>query len=134
MDQQQKVILIEDDEFIRELYVSEMQNAGLIAEGYATGNEGLKALDSNRYDLALLDIMLPDTNGLEILKYIKQNPAIKDLKCVILTNLGQEEVIQEGFALGAHGYMIKANYNPDQVIAKVKEYLKGRIDTPPTNI
>lgn len=126
-----RILLIEDDEFIRDLYVTELTSAGLVVDSFGTGREGIKAIDENHYDLALLDIMLPDTNGLEILKHIKSSSKSKDTKCVMLSNLGQEEVIKEGFALGAQGYMIKVSYNPDQVVEEVKNFLSGKVGTPP---
>ena len=119
-----KVILVEDDELIRELYQSELTNAGLEVDAFANGNSAIASLDQKTYDLALLDIMLPDTNGLTILKHIKENPKTKDLKAVLLTNLGQESVIKEGFALGAEGYLIKVSLNPDQVVQEVKKFLQ----------
>lgn len=122
---EKKILLIEDDELIRQMYAAELSNAHFKVTEAATGEEGLKALQQNQYDLLLLDIMLPGTNGLEILKQIKQNPQTKTLKVVLLTNLGQETVIKQGFELGAIGYLIKAAYNPDQIIQEVKNFLAG---------
>lgn len=122
---EKKILLIEDDELIRQMYASELTKANFKVTEAATGDEGLKALQQNQYDLLLLDIMLPGTNGLEILKQIKQNPQTKNLKVVLLTNLGQEAVIKQGFELGAIGYLIKAAYNPDQIVQEVKNFVEG---------
>ncbi len=127
-----RVLLVEDDELIRELYQSELTNAGLEVDAFANGNSALEALKTKQYDLALLDIMLPDTNGLTILKHIKETLQTKNLKVVLLTNLGQESVIKEGFALGAAGYLIKVSLNPDQVIKEVQKFLEPEQSTIPT--
>lgn len=119
-----KILLIEDDELIRQLYIAEFNKAGFEVSDFASGEEGLKALQQNQFDIVLLDIMLPGTNGLEILKRIKQDPMTKNTKVVLLTNLGQEFIIKQGFDLGAIGYLIKSAYNPDQLIQEVKNFIE----------
>lgn len=124
MDQPKKIILIEDDEFIRDIYQKELEKAGFPTDAFSRGQDGLQSLLKNHYDLLLLDIMLPDINGIEILKKIKQDSHFKDLKIVLLTNLGQDNIIKEAIALGANGYLIKLSYTPDQVINEVKNFLE----------
>lgn len=121
-----KVILVEDDEFIREIYTRQLKLEGIEAVAYANGKDGMAAITQGQVDLVLLDIMLPDTNGLEILKTIKQTETLKQIPVVMLTNLGQDEVIREGFRLGAAGYMVKAAYNPDQIIDEIRNILEGK--------
>lgn len=118
------IILIEDDDLIRELYTTELKSAGFTVDSFASGTEGLKALENNGYYCLLLDIMLPDTNGIEILKKIRKNPKLENLKVIMLTNLGQDSVIKEGMNLGAIGYLIKLAYNPDQMIEEIKKLLQ----------
>jgi two-component system, OmpR family, response regulator ResD len=126
-----KILLIEDEDYIRDLYKRQLDNAGLSTDAFATGQEGLAAITKNHYDLLLLDIMLPDTNGLQILKEVKQNPATKTTTVVLLTNLGQDVIIKEGFELGAEGYLIKASLTPNQVVQEVKNALAKKQSTPP---
>ena len=71
---EKKILLIEDDLFIREMYESELKRAGYKITACSLGEDGIKALQKDRFDLVLLDIMLPGVNGLDILKQIKQNP------------------------------------------------------------
>src|SRR5258708_18596785 len=118
-----KLALIEDEEFIRDLYKRQLDLANLPTDAFANGQEGLRALQTGTYDLLLLDIMLPDTNGLEILKQIKQNPKINKLPVVLLTNLGQDVIIKEGFALGAEGYLIKSSLTPSQIVQEIKNII-----------
>jgi DNA-binding response OmpR family regulator len=126
MDQanQKRIILIEDEDFIRDLYVRQLNLAGLKTDGFGSGNEGLQAIQKEHYDILLLDIMLPDINGLEILKQVKQTEATKSLPVILLTNLGQDTIIKEGFELGAEGYLVKAAYTPDQIVQEVKNVLQ----------
>lgn len=120
-----KILIIEDDDLIRELYADQLKISGLQVSDYASGKTGLEALKQQKYDLVLLDIMLPDINGLEILKQIKQDNELKSIPVVLLTNLGQDSVIKEGFKLGADAYLVKIAYNPDQIVKEVKSILAG---------
>ncbi len=119
------ILLIEDDEFIRDIYTGELIKNGFEVDSVGTGQEGLDKLSQNKYDLLLLDIMLPDINGLEILKKVKQSPATAGLKTILLTNLGQDAIIKQGFKLGADKFLVKMANNPDQIIAEVKNCLVG---------
>lgn len=118
-----KILVVEDDNLIREMYLDELTRAGFLVSVAASGEEGLKILQQNQFDLALLDILLPGINGLEVLKQIKQNPQTQHLKVVLLTNLGQEATIKEGFKIGALGYLIKSAYNPDQIVQEIKGFI-----------
>lgn len=134
-----KILLVEDEDFIRELYQRQLTKAGFMVKTAADGTTALNDLGSESYDLILLDIMLPEMNGLQILREFKtKNPNSKTV-VILLTNLGQEAVIKEGFELGAQAYLIKASYTPDQVVSEVKNALAGQpaggpppVNTPPT--
>lgn len=125
-----KILLVEDEDFIRELYVRQLTGASFSVKFAVDGQSGLDMLRSETFDLLLLDIMLPGINGLQLLREFKtQNPNSKMIT-ILLTNLGQEAVIKEGFDLGAQAYLIKASYTPDQVVNEVKNALSG--GQPPT--
>ena len=129
MDQGKKILLIEDEAFIRDLYVRQLTQAGFQIKAAADGNSGLEALKAEPFDLLLLDIMLPGINGLQVLREFKTTSPSSPMKVVLLTNLGQETVIKEGFELGAHAYLIKASFTPDQVVNEVKNVLAGQPTT-----
>lgn len=128
--QPKKILLLEDEAYLRGVFVKQLQSAGFNVDGFGTGKEGLAAIQKAPYDLALLDIMLPDTNGLEILKQIKQSVITKDMPVVILTNLGQEILIDQAFKLGAEGYLIKSSITPDQIVQEVKNILQKQPGQP----
>lgn len=119
----QTILLAEDEDFIRDLYVRQFAQAGFAIDGFANGKEALEAINKKPYDIILLDIMLPDMNGLEILKQVKQNPNTANATVIMLTNLGQDAIIKQGFELGAEGYLVKAAYTPDQIVQEVKNVL-----------
>lgn len=118
-----KILLIEDDNAIADIYKRQLVKAGFDVSVENDGVKGLATLKADPPDLLLLDIMLPGMTGLEILKNFKQgNPNSKTIT-LLLTNLGQDDVIKTGFDLGAAGYLIKANYTPTQVVNEVKNAL-----------
>lgn len=121
-----KVLLVEDEEFIRDLFKRQLDLSGFNTDAFANGQDGLAAISKNAYDLVLLDIMLPDINGLQILQNIRQNPASKNIAVVLLTNLGQDAIIKQGFELGADGYLVKAAYTPDQIVQEVKNIMQKK--------
>ena len=120
----QRILVVEDDQFLRELYNELLRDEGYDVDLAPDGEEGLAKILKGGYDLVLLDIMLPKIDGLEVLRRVKKQTAEKPNGAVVLlTNLGQDSIIKEGFNLGASGYLIKSAMNPDQVLAEVKVFL-----------
>ncbi len=131
-----KILLVEDEPSIRDLYARQLTKAGHQVAAVEDGTKGLEQLKANVYDVLLLDIMLPGINGLQVLREFKTLVPNSPTKVILLTNLGQDSVIKEGFELGAQAYLIKASYTPDQVVAEVQNILSGQPsnlpNTPPS--
>ncbi len=127
-----KILLVEDEDFIRELYMRQLTKAGFSVKSAVDGQSGLDTLKNETFDLLLLDIMLPGMNGLQLLREFKTQNPNSQMITILLTNLGQESVIKEGFELGAQAYLIKASYTPDQVVNEVKNALFGSGQPTPT--
>jgi len=120
-----KILIVEDDQFLREFYQELLQAEGYNVEVAADGEAGWQKASLGGYDLILLDIMLPKKDGLQILHDLKtQPPRAANGVVVVLTNLGQDAVIKECFNLGADGFLIKSALNPDQVLTEIKNYLQ----------
>jgi CheY-like chemotaxis protein len=117
-----KILIVDDDLYIRELYEEVLKGEGNEVETAVDGNEALEKLSKNTYDLVLLDVMMPKLDGLEVLGQIKEK-AMQHGPIVLLTNLSHGPVIDEGKEKGAAGFLIKADLTPDQLVAKVKEFL-----------
>lgn len=117
------ILIIEDDNDLRDLYVEVLrgENFGVIEA--SDGETGMARAKEEVYDLLLLDIMLPKIDGLQILRSVKTDDRKTGVPVILLTNLGRESIIKEGFTLGADGYIIKSEYTPDQVVAEVKRFL-----------
>ncbi len=120
-----KILIVEDDQFLREFYQELLQTEGFLIDVAADGEIASQKIYQGGFNLVLLDIMLPKKDGLQILRDNKTNPPQKaNGPIVVLTNLGQDAIIKEAFQLGAAGYLVKSALNPDQVLSEVHGYLK----------
>ncbi|MCL5411455.1 MAG: response regulator [Patescibacteria group bacterium] len=119
-----KIVIVEDDLFVRDLYERQFKQEGFEVSVAVDGEEGVNKISKEVPDLILLDLMLPKMNGLDVLKTIKEKPETKNIPVVVLTNLGQDEAIKQCFELGANGYLVKSAYTPTQVVSEVKTYIK----------
>lgn len=119
-----KILLVEDDPFLMDIYATKLKEAGFSVEIAEEGDGALSKIKELRPDLVLLDIVLPHLDGWEIIRQIKSNPETKDLKVIILSNLGQKNEVEKGLKLGAEKYLIKAHYTPTEIVAEIKELLK----------
>lgn len=122
----QKVLLIEEDRFLRKIYRNKLILAGFEFIEAINGIEGLHKVIYEKPDLVLLDIILPRKNGFDVLIEIKKNKKTKHIPVIILSNLGQETDIKRGFALGAQEYLIKPEISLSGVVEKVKKFIKKR--------
>ena len=120
----QKILLIEDDKFLRELIIKKLGNEGFEVAEAADGEEGLTRLKEQKPDLVLLDLMLPGIDGFEVLRRAKGDNELSSIPIVILSNLGQQEDVQKGVELGAADYLIKAQFTPGEIVAKIKAVLQ----------
>lgn len=119
-----KILIVEDDRFLRELMARKLREGGFEVIEAGDGEEGLKKIKETKPDLVLLDLILPSIDGFEVLSRKKEDPEIEKIPVIVLSNLGQREDIEKGLALGAIDYMVKAHFTPSEIIEKVKNILR----------
>lgn len=117
------ILLVEDDSFLIDIYTTKFREAGFDIESVVDGAEALRKIKEKNPDLVVLDIVLPHEDGWEIIEKIKKEKKLKDIKIIILSNLGQRAEVEKGLRLGAVKYLIKAHYTPSQVLEEVKKVL-----------
>lgn len=125
MQKSYKVLIVEDEDSIRNSYALFLKEQGFEVETANNGEEALEKAKTFEYDVMLLDIMLPKVDGLDVLKQVKSNLNTKDRKVILLTALGRDSVIKEGFELGADSYLMKEQENPGSVKDKILKTLEG---------
>ncbi|MCD6410733.1 response regulator [bacterium] len=116
----QKILIIEDDKFLRELIAKKLMKEGYDIEEAIDGEEGLKKIGEVNPDLVLLDLILPGIDGFQVLKEAKENHKTENIPVVILSNLGQKDEIEKGLNLGAVDFLIKAHFTPEEIVEKIK--------------
>ncbi len=122
-----KLILIEDEVFIHDLYKKILEKAGYSVLSAYDGEEGLRLIKENSdAALTLLDVMLPKMHGIEVLREAKKDDLTKGAEIVLLSNLGDESIIQEAISLGARDYLRKVNITPRDLVNLVEKYLADK--------
>lgn len=119
-----KILIIEDDNFLLSLIVEKFIQLGFDAEAASDGEDGLNKILNNKYDLILLDMILPKMDGFKILEEVKKNQALKDLPIVVTSNLYDKNDIDRAVSLGAADYIIKAYNSPENIVDRVKAFLQ----------
>ncbi len=114
------VLIVEDENEVRELYRDLLTDNGFDVLLATNGREGLVLAREKSWDLMLLDIMLPEIDGLSVLQEIKEN---HDKPVLIISNLNNDDVIARATDLGSSGYVVKSELNPQQFVVEVKKYL-----------
>ena len=120
----QKILLIEDDPFLIDIYTTKLKAVGFFIEVVNDGEDGVVKAEEFQPSVILLDIVLPHVDGWDILSQLKIKEETKDIPVIILSNLGQKEEVDKGINFGAVKYLIKAHYTPSEVVEEVKKTLK----------
>lgn len=131
MDQKQpvvRILLVEDDEYISELYVRKLAEEGFDVRVMDDGRSAWELLDRNGFlpDAILLDINMPHKDGMELLRQIRGDIRWNGTVVIVLTNIPSDERSREAFMLGAQDYLEKFSYTPTQIIGKIRETLSRR--------
>ncbi|MCD6114737.1 response regulator [bacterium] len=116
----EKILIVEDDKFLRELIAKKLLKEGYEVEEAIDGEDGVRKTKKVMPDLILLDLILPGIDGFEVLKRIKEDEKTASIPVVILSNLGQKDEIEKGLNLGAVDFLIKAHFTPEEIVEKIK--------------
>ena len=119
------ILFIEDDKPIAEMYARVLEHEGYKVDFAYNGTEGLDKANSKHYDLILLDIMMPEKTGIEVLHELRgeDGKGSAGTKIVILTNLAQNKTSQEALTAQADGYIIKADIVPSQLAGIIEKLI-----------
>lgn len=119
----QKVAIIEDDIAISQMYRLKFETEGYDVQTADNGKLGLELIEEFHPDIILLDLMMPEMTGDEMLNELRTKPWGKDITVIILTNMGEEEAPKSLKELGVHSFIVKAEMTPRQVAERVKQAL-----------
>ncbi len=120
------VLIVEDSKAIRSMIRMAVEEAGgFFAVEASNGFEALKTLPTRRFDLIITDINMPDINGLELIGFVKSNPAYRDIPLIIVSTEKTEEDKKRGLSLGAAGYVEKP-FKKEDLMAVVQKAIEGK--------
>ncbi|MGC8981574.1 MAG: response regulator [Minisyncoccia bacterium] len=117
-----KILLVEDDKFLRTLLEKKLVNEGFEVVSAIDGEEALEKVVSERPDLILLDIILPKKSGFFVLEELNKDENLKNIPVFIISNLGQQEDIEKAKKLGVENYFVKAGLSLEGLVEKIKEF------------
>ena len=117
------ILCVEDDRFIGEMYIRSLKKAGYDVEWVVDGNDGLVAARNKQYDLIILDIMLPEQRGDQILASLRNDEVdlVPNSKIIIMTNFEQNDHERDAISKRVDGYLIKADITPRRLLEFIKE-------------
>lgn len=116
-----KILLVDDDSFLRDMYATKFKEDGHDIHAAASGEEALKRLSEDTFDIVLLDMVMPGITGVELLSKVTTEKLGGNPACIVLSNQGEETDMQAAKKAGAVGYIVKAEMVPSEVVQKVKE-------------
>ncbi len=119
-----KIAIVEDDQAISQMYRIKFEAEGYTVETAENGKLGLELAENMKPDIILLDLMMPEMNGDEMLDKLRKTTWGKTTKVVILTNMGEQEIPEQVKKLGVSAVILKADMTPRQVAELVKKELK----------
>jgi DNA-binding response OmpR family regulator len=122
-----KILIIEDDRYISKMYQLKLSLEGYDVQVAENGQQGVDKVKEFMPNIILLDILMPELDGFEVLKIVKGEETTKNIPVLIMSNLGQEDHIEKGMKLGAIGYIVKSQYTPSKVVEKIKEVLGEKV-------
>lgn len=120
-----KVLLIDDDEDLMTIFTAELTREQFQSAYEVTGQAGLDRAKKDLPDIILLDQVLPDMAGNDVLKKLKEDEATKNIPVILLSNFTQEDLVKSAINLGAVDYVYKYQAEPKDVIVKIREALKN---------
>src|SRR3990167_5070933 len=130
----EKILIVEDDRNISKLVKYNLEKENCDCNVAVTGEEALEILNKREINLIILDIMLPETDGFEVCRLIKQNENLRDIPIIMLTAKGEEVDRIVGFELGADDYIVKP-FSPRELVLRVKAILRrGKAEEPEKEI
>ena len=123
-DEKTKVLIVEDDSMILDMYVHKFEQEGFAVNHLDRGDNVVEVAETEQPSIILLDVIMPGLDGFAVLQALKSNDKTKKIPVVMLTNLGQDEDKTKGVTMGAIGYIVKSNLTPGEVVRQVREFLK----------
>ena len=117
-----KILIAEDEDILLNVLKDRFEAEGWKVSAAKDGEEAVKAIEKTKFDMVLLDLLMPKKDGFEVIKEVRNNPEHKTLPIVVLSNLGGDEDIKKALELGANDYFVKTQHPMSEIVEKAKKY------------
>jgi len=124
-ENKRKILLVEDDKYLIDIYTTELKKAEFVVKNALNGKEALNEINKIKPDLLVLDIIMPEVDGWQVLRKIKEKAEFKNLNIIVLSNLSQKEDIEKALKSGATKYFVKTHFTPSKVVEEIKKILNA---------
>lgn len=121
-----KILIAEDEVLMLKALEFKLKKDGYQVDVASDGRQAMDKVKSETYDLILTDIMMPFVGGMEILSYVKNDPIKKSTPVLLISAVGLENVVLEGFSLGADDFIYKP-FNLNELSVRIKRYIKQNV-------
>lgn len=118
-----KILLVEDEKIMINLLQKKLTQEGYDVKVAVNGEEGLKAMKEEKPDIVLLDIIMPKMGGFEVMEEMGKDPVLREIPIVIISNSGQPVELDKARELGAKDWLIKTEFDPQEVLEKVEKQI-----------
>lgn len=118
-----KILVVEDEQMLAEMYKDKFEKEGFEIVLAGDGKIGMEVLKKEKPALVLLDILLPNENGIEFLKKQRKNPEVSFIPVIVFSNFDDPETKEETLSLGVKEYLIKSNYSPNEIVEHIRKYV-----------
>lgn len=122
--QGKKILIVEDDNLLSEMLAKKFIDEKALIGRASNGEEAISMFNINRYDLILLDLLLPKVNGFDVMESLNKSEISKNTPVIILSNLGQKADVERGTRLGARMFLVKAILSLDEIVEAAQRVLE----------
>lgn len=118
------ILIVDDDAGQLDLFETAFKLGKFKVDVAQSGEEGLQKISEKKYDLVLLDFVMPGLTGMDVVKKIRSNPELKNLKLVLMTNLSRPGLVEEAFSVGVDDFFMKSDLTPTQILERVQKVVE----------
>lgn len=116
-----KILVAEDDKFLANAYRVKLSKASYEVTLVTDGEEAIQALSKEKFDLMILDLVMPKKDGFWVLEEMKSKDELKNIPVIVASNLGQKEDIEKAVSLGARDYIVKTDFSITNLVSKIQQ-------------
>jgi len=120
-----RVLIVEDEQFLSLALKDNLEAEGCVVDVAMNGDAAMERMRKERPNIILLDLLMPKHDGFYVLEEVKKNPEWKLIPIIVLSNQGGDVEIKKALEMGADDYFVKSQHPIEEVIEKVKGYLRG---------